>query len=96
MYHYNYVIVMARETVQIRIDEDTSRFVDKLIKSGIFMTKSDALRYIISLGISASEDFPEILDKVVQLKALEKSTGRIPIELTGSLNDMLKERHRFI
>ena len=50
--HYNYVIVMAKETIQIRIDEETSKYVERMLRSGLFKTKSDALRYILSAGIS--------------------------------------------
>ena len=93
--NYNHVIVMAKETIQIRIDEDTSRFVERLLRSGLFKTKSDAIRHLLSKGISASVEFSEITEKVKELKSLEKSAGRTPIELTGSLEELLSKRDRF-
>ncbi|MHB8361455.1 MAG: hypothetical protein ACYDAO_10445 [Thermoplasmataceae archaeon] len=86
---------MAKETIQIRIDEGTSRFVDHMLRAGLFKTKSDAIRYLLSKGMSASTEFPEISEKVDKLKSLEKSTGKSPIELRGSLKELLGSRDRF-
>lgn len=86
---------MAKETIQIRINEETAMFVNRMLLSGIFKTKSEALRYILSMGISATEKFPEISAKVEKLKLMEKSTGRIPVDLSGSLNELLVNRDRF-
>lgn len=86
---------MAKETIQIRIDEQTAKFVDKMLLAGIFKTKSEAFRYILSMGISATEKFPEISAKVEKLKLMEKSTGKIPVDLLGSLNELLVNRDRF-
>ena len=93
--HYNYVIVMAKETSQIRIDEETSKYVERMLRSGLFKTKSDALMYILSAGISILAKFPEVSEKVEILKSMEKTTGRPPIELSGSLKDLLTNRDRF-
>ena len=86
---------MAKETIQIRIDEETSRFVERLLRSGLFRTRSDAIRHLLSKGMSASVEFPEIAEKVKKLRSLEKSTGKFPIELTGSLKELLSDRDRF-
>lgn len=86
---------MAKETIQIRIDEETSKFVNRMLRSGIFRTKSDALRYILSVGITAVAKFPEVSEKVERLKSMEKTTGRLPIELSGSLKVLLTNRDRF-
>ena len=86
---------MAKETIQIRIDEETSKFVNRMLRSGIFRTKSDALRYILSVGITAVARFPEVSEKVERLKSMEKTTGRPPIELSGSLKVLLTDRDRF-
>ena len=80
---------MAKETIQIRIDEDTSKFVDGLLRAGLFKTKSDAIRHLLSKGMSASVEYSEIAEKVKKLKSLDKSTGEPPIELTGSLHELL-------
>ena len=95
IYNYNYVIVMAKETIQIRIDADTSRFVQRLLRSGRFKTKSDALRYLLSMGISAASKFPDVAEKVEQFEYIERSTGSSPIILTGSLKELLSNRDRF-
>ncbi len=86
---------MAKKTIQIRIDEDTNKFVNKLIRSGLFKTKSEALRYILSMGITAAEKFPEVFEKVERLTAIERSTGRNPILLSGGLTYLLANRDRF-
>ncbi|MGC8505219.1 MAG: hypothetical protein ACP5NK_00705 [Thermoplasmata archaeon] len=86
---------MAKQTIQIRIYEETARFVNRLLWSGLFKTKSEALRYILSMGITATNKFPEVSEKVEKLKFMEKSIGRIPIELSGSLKDLLINRDRF-
>ncbi len=86
---------MGKETIQIRIDEDTSKFVEGLLRSGLFKTKSDAIRHLLSKGMRASVEFSEIAEKVNKLKSLEKSTGKPPIELTGSLEELLVNRDRF-
>ena len=86
---------MAKETIQIRIDEDTSRFVERLLRSGLFKTKSDALRYLLSMGISAASKFPDVSEKVEQIEYIERSTGSSPIILTGSLKELLSNRDRF-
>ncbi|MCL5787988.1 MAG: ribbon-helix-helix domain-containing protein [Candidatus Thermoplasmatota archaeon] len=86
---------MGKKTIQIRIDEDTYKFVNKLIRSGLFKTKSEALRYILSMGITAAEKFPEVFEKVERLTAIERSTGRNPILLSGGLTYLLANRDRF-
>ena len=86
---------MAKKTIQIRIDEDTYKFVNKLLRSGLFKTKSEALRYILSMGITAAEKFPEVFEKVERLTAIERSTGRNPILLSGGLTYLLANRDRF-
>ena len=53
---------MAKETIQIRIDEETAKIVNLLLGSGLFKTKSEALRYILSLGITAANRFPEVYE----------------------------------
>ena len=86
---------MAKETIQIRIDEETSKFINRMLRSGLFSTKSDALRYILSSGMSAAAKFPEVSEKVERLKSMERTAGRPPIELSGSLKDLLTNRNRF-
>ncbi|MCL5786988.1 MAG: hypothetical protein AAE987_07300 [Thermoplasmataceae archaeon] len=86
---------MGKKTIQIRIDEDTYKFVNKLLRSGLFKTKSEALRYILSMGITAAEKFPEVFEKVERLTAIERSTGRNPILLSGGLTYLLANRDRF-
>ena len=86
---------MAKETIQIRIDEDTSRFVERLLRSRLFKTKSDALRYLLTMGISAASKFPDVAKKVEQFEYIERSTGSSPIILTGSLKELLSNRDRF-
>ena len=86
---------MAKETIRIRIDEETSKFVNRMLRTGLFRTKSDALRYILSAGITAAAKFPEVSEKVERLKSRQKTSGRPPIELSGSFKDLLVNRDRF-
>ena len=60
-----------------------------------FKTKSDAIRYLLSMGISATRKFSGVGEKVESLKRLEKSKGKFPIELSGGLKDLIDDRHRF-
>jgi hypothetical protein len=78
---FNYVIVIAKETIQIGIDEETTKFVNRLIRSGFFKTKSDAIRYILSIGMTATNKFPEVSDKIEKLKLMERSIGMTHIYL---------------
>lgn len=92
--NYNYVIVMAKQTIQIRIDERISDLVDSLVKSRMFNTKSEAIRYLLSLGVSSAIDLEKTMEKVNLLREMEKK-GKIPIELPGALKKFLNERDRF-
>ncbi|MCL4342112.1 MAG: hypothetical protein M1431_08480 [Candidatus Thermoplasmatota archaeon] len=86
---------MAKETIHIRIDEETSKFINRMLRSGLFRTKSDALRYILSAGITSASNFPDVSEKVERLKSMEKTTERPSNELSGSLKEILVNRDRF-
>ncbi len=85
---------MAKQTIQIRIDERTGDLVDSLVKSRMFNTKSEAIRYLLFLGVSSAMDLEETMEKVSLLREMEKG-GRIPIKLPGALKKFLNERDRF-
>lgn len=66
-----------------------------MLRSGLFKTKSEAFRYILSKRVTTADKFPEVSDKVDKLNFKEKSIGRIPMELSGNLKDLLVNRDRF-
>ena len=70
---------MAKVTIQIRIDEETYKFVNRMLRSCLFRTKSDALRYILPLRMTSDAKFPEISEKDEKLKSMEKTAGRPPV-----------------
>lgn len=60
-----------------------------MLMSCLFRTKSDALRYILPLRMTADAKFPEISEKDEKLKSMGKTAVRPPIELSGSLKGRL-------
>lgn len=86
---------MATEIVQVRIDSRDIEFVDFLVKAGICRNKSEAIRYLLSVGISSSQELPQIVKAVEDLKKLEKESGEFPIKLPGATKILMSERDRF-
>lgn len=68
---------MVKETIQIRIDEETAKFVNRLLGSGLFKTKSEALRYILSMGITAVNRFPKFMKKSRSLRLWRNLRGEL-------------------
>jgi Arc/MetJ-type ribon-helix-helix transcriptional regulator len=86
---------MAKDTIQIRIDEDTKKFIETLVKSNLFKTRSDAIRYLLSMGMSNAGDIDDILKKVDRLKELERKEKKIPVEIPGTFKNLVRNRDRF-
>ena len=86
---------MAYEIVQIRMEHADLEFVDFLVKAGICKTRSNAIRYLVSLGISSSKKLPQIIKVVEELRKKGRESERFSIELPGATKILMSERDRF-
>ncbi len=82
---------MVNEIVQIRRERGDLEFFDFLVKAGICKTRSDAIQYLVSLGISSSKKLPQIIRVVEELKKRNKK-GEYTIELPGATGILMRER----
>jgi len=78
----------------IRLRDEELKQIDKLVELGIFQSRSEAIRELIKLGIKNLDRLPEISRALEKLFELEKTEGKIPINLGGSTKQLLKERGR--
>ena len=65
---------MVNEIVQIRMERGDLEFIDFLVKAGICKTRSDGIRYLVSLGISSSKKLPQIIRVVEERDILPQLT----------------------
>ena len=85
---------MVNKIVQIRMERGDLEFIDFLVKAGICKTRSDAIQYLVSLGISSSKKLPQIIRVVEELKKKNKK-GEYSIELPGATGILMSGRDRF-
>ena len=83
---------MGSQVVPIRVDREVLEFVDKLVRLGVFGSRSEALRELIKAGIERYEDLARIARGVEKLFELEREEGEIPVRLDGALRQLLEER----
>ncbi|RLG58407.1 CopG family transcriptional regulator [Candidatus Geothermarchaeota archaeon] len=83
------------KVVPVRIDESVLKFIDDLVKLGIYRSRSEAIRELIKAGMKDLKDYKEIADGVERLFKIERKLGKIPIELPGMLRELIAERERF-
>ncbi|MBI4257496.1 MAG: ribbon-helix-helix protein, CopG family [Thaumarchaeota archaeon] len=86
---------MGAQVVPVRLDKETLASIDTLVRLGVYESRSQALRELITGGVEKTSDIKEILRAVDRLFAEEKNQGRIPIRLGGATRQLLKERDRF-
>ena len=87
---YTRKVHMHTEVMPLRIDKATLSKIDKMVKSGIFKSRNEALNIVIKAGIKifdfwtdiikASDNYDEDYDKEVALR------------LNDALNTFLSER----
>ncbi|HDN76008.1 MAG: CopG family transcriptional regulator [Thermoprotei archaeon] len=86
---------MGSQVVPLRIDAETLEIIDKLVKLGVFSSRSEALRELIKVGIEHYKDLARIVRGVEKLFEIEKEEKEIPVRLDGALKQLLEERGRF-
>jgi Arc/MetJ-type ribon-helix-helix transcriptional regulator len=86
--YYNVVT----KIVPVRLREEELRQIDRLVKYGIFQSRSEAIRELIRLGVENLAYLSEVLEAVERLFELERVEGRIPIDLSGATEQLLRER----
>ncbi len=86
---------MGSRVVPIRLDEETLRIIDTLVRLGIYGSRSEAVRELVKLGAEKVGKLSRILEAVEKLFQLEEEHGDIPVRLDGALQQLLEERGRF-
>jgi Arc/MetJ-type ribon-helix-helix transcriptional regulator len=77
------------KVISVRLSERELRKIDRLVEYGVFQSRSEAIRELVKLGM---ENLTCLLKAVERLFELEKVEGRIPIDLSGATEQLLKER----
>jgi Arc/MetJ-type ribon-helix-helix transcriptional regulator len=83
---------MVTKIVPIRLKEEELKQIDELVEYGIFQSRSEAIRELIKIGIDNLTYLSEVFDAVKKLFELEKIEGKIPIDLSGATEQLLRER----
>lgn len=83
---------MVTKIVPVRLREEELRQIDRLVKYGILQSRSEAIRELIRLGVENLAYLSEVLEAVERLFELERVEGRIPIDLSGATEQLLRER----
>ena len=91
---YAYVLHMVTKIVPVRLREEELKRIDRLVEYGIFQSRSEAIRELIRLGVESLAYLSEVLEAVEKLFELERVEGRIPIDLSGATEQLLRERER--
>lgn len=85
---------MTSRVVPVRLSERELQLLDALIELGVFRTRSEAIRELVSLGLRSLGELGEIERIVNELQELERRHGRIPLDLRGGLRELIEERRR--
>ena len=75
--------------VSVRLREQELKQIDQLVEYGVFRSRSEAIREIIIAGIAHLSEVFRAVDRLFELERME---GRIPIDLSGVTQQILKER----
>jgi Arc/MetJ-type ribon-helix-helix transcriptional regulator len=86
---------LGSKVVPVRIDDDMLKFIEELVKLGVYSSRSEALRDLIRIGARHVKQVKVIAEAVNKLFELEREEGDIPIRLEGALRQLLAERERF-
>jgi Arc/MetJ-type ribon-helix-helix transcriptional regulator len=85
---------MVTKIVPIRLKEEELKQIDELVEYGIFQSRCEAIRELIKIGIDNLTYLSEVFEAVKKLFELEKIEGKIPIDLSGATEQLLRERER--
>ncbi len=88
------VYLVGSQTVPVRISREILEAIDRLVRLGVFSSRSEALRELIKIGIRSYERLARIAQGVEKLLEMERREGRIPVRLDGSLKLLLEERRQ--
>jgi len=88
------VYLVGSRIVPLRVDKEVLEVVDRLVRLGVFSSRSEALRELIKIGIRSYERLARIAQGVEKLLEMERREGRIPVRLDGSLKLLLEERRQ--
>jgi flagellar biosynthesis regulator FlbT len=83
---------MVTKIVSIRLKEEELKQIDQLVEYGIFQSRNEAIRELIKIGIDNLICSSEVFEAVKKLFELEKIEGKIPIDLSGATEQLLRER----
>jgi hypothetical protein len=83
---------MVTKIVPIRLKEEELKQIDELVEYGIFQSRCEAIRELIKIGIDNLIYLSEVFETVKKLFELEKMEGKIPIDLSGATEQLLRER----
>jgi len=86
---------MGSKVIPVRLDSDTLRLIEELVRLGIYSSRSEALRDLIRIGVRHVGKIRVIAKSVDRFFELEKMEGDIPIQLRGGLRLLIDERERF-
>jgi len=84
---------MSTKVIPVRLREQELKQIDQLVEYGVFRSRSEAIREIIKLGVEIAH-LSEVFRAIDKLFELERMEGRIPIDLSGATQQLLKERER--
>jgi len=84
---------MSTKVIPVRLRGQELKQIDQLVEYGVFRSRSEAIREIIKLGVEIAH-LSEVFRAVDKLFELERMEGRIPIDLSGATQQLLKERER--
>ena len=73
--------------VSVRLRE--LKQIDQIVEHGVFQSRSEAIRELIIAGIAHLSEVFRAVDRLFELERME---GRIPIDLSGATQQLLKER----
>ncbi len=86
---------LGSQVVPVRLDRELLEFVDALVQLGVFGSRSEALRELISAGLEELKWVPKVVEAVEKLFELEREEGDVPVRLDGALKELLEGRGRF-
>ena len=86
---------MGSKVIPVRLDDDTLRLVEELVRLGIYSSRSEALRDLIRIGAKHVGKIKVVAESVDRLFELESKEGDIPVQLRGALRQLMAERERF-
>ena len=86
---------MGSRVIPVRLDDDTLRLIEELVRLGIYSSRSEALRDLVRIGARHVRRIRVIAESVDKLFELENEEGDIPIRLRGALRRLIAERERF-